>query len=109
MAFDVLSVDGRNVMRLPYVKRRAILEDLGVNGRFWWTPESFDDGSALWEVVCEHELEGVVARRRSSRYLPGEHGWVKTKNRDYSRWELEREGGRGFGASGSSCSTRVLG
>jgi ATP-dependent DNA ligase len=27
--------------------------------------------------VYEHRLEGVVADRRSGRYLPGERGWVK--------------------------------
>jgi hypothetical protein len=26
--------------------------------------------------------------RRSGRYLPGERGWVKTKNRSYWRWEV---------------------
>jgi ATP-dependent DNA ligase len=36
--------------------------------------------------------DGVVAKQRSGRYLTGERGWVKTKNRDYWRWELEREG-----------------
>jgi hypothetical protein len=40
----------------------------------------------------EHELEGVVAKRRTGRYVPGERGWVKTKNRDYWRYEMEREG-----------------
>jgi bifunctional non-homologous end joining protein LigD len=92
MAFDVLSVDGRTVTRLAYSKRREILEDLNLNGRLWRTPEAFDDGAALWEAVCEHELEGVVAKRRSGRYVPGERGWIKTKNRDYWRYELEREG-----------------
>ena len=48
----------------------------------WRTPEVFDDGEALWEAVCQHELEGIVAKRRSSRYLSGERGWVKTKNPD---------------------------
>jgi len=24
--------------------------------------------------------------------MPGERGWVKMKNRNYWRWELEREG-----------------
>jgi ATP-dependent DNA ligase len=38
-------------------------------------------GTALWEAVCEHELEGVVAKERSGRYLPGDRGWIKTKNR----------------------------
>jgi len=41
--------------------------------------------------VCAHELEGVVAKRRGGRYLPGERGWVKTKNRAYWRWDGARE------------------
>ena len=90
--FDVLSVEGRNVMDVPYAKRRGILERLGLNGGHWRTPEAFDDGHALWEAVCEHELEGVVAKRRSSRYVPGDRGWIKTKNRAYWRFEMEREG-----------------
>jgi hypothetical protein len=39
-------------------------------------------------AVREHELEGV-ANPHSGRYLPGERGWVKVKNRDY--WRYERE------------------
>ena len=50
------------------------------------------DGAALWEAVCEHELEGLFAKRLHEPYLPGERNWVKVKNRGYWRWELEREG-----------------
>jgi bifunctional non-homologous end joining protein LigD len=92
MAFDVLSVEGRSVTSLPYTERRRILEEMRLDGQQWRTPETFDDGVALWGAVCEHELEGVVAKRRSSRYAAGERGWIKTKNRDYWRYELEREG-----------------
>jgi ATP-dependent DNA ligase len=42
--------------------------------------------------VCEQGLEGVVAKRRSGRYLAGRSGRIKTKNRDYWRDEMEREG-----------------
>jgi bifunctional non-homologous end joining protein LigD len=92
IVFDVLSVDGESVASRPYSERRRILEDLRLDGRFWRTPEAFEDGEALWEAVCAHELEGVVAKPRRSRSLPGERGWVKAKNRDYWRWELERVG-----------------
>src|SRR4029450_5708183 len=70
MAFDVLSVDGEAVVSRPYSERRLILEGLRLNASHWRTPEAFDDGDALWEAVCEHELEGVVAKRRSGRYVP---------------------------------------
>jgi ATP-dependent DNA ligase len=68
------------------------LEALNLNDLHWQTPETFDDGEALWDAVCEHELEGVVAKGRSSRYTPGERDWIKTKNREYWRFEMEREG-----------------
>jgi hypothetical protein len=91
VAFDVLSVEGRSVTGEPYSERRLILEQMQLEGPCWSTPEAFEDGATLWEAVCEHELEGVVAKRRSGRYLPGERGWIKTKNRAYWRWELEGE------------------
>jgi ATP-dependent DNA ligase len=50
-----------------------------------------DDGAALFEVVCERGLEGVVAKRIDGTYRPGERGWIKIKNRDDWRYELERE------------------
>jgi bifunctional non-homologous end joining protein LigD len=91
MAFDVLSVDDEPVVSLPYSERRRILESLGLNAAQWRTPEAFDDGEALWAAVCELELEGVVAKRRSGRYVPGGRAWIKAKNREYWRYEMERE------------------
>ena len=92
VAFDVLSVEGEDVRGCPYQERRQILEELRVDGLQWRTPEAFEDGEALWAAVCEHELEGVVAKRLHEPYLCGERCWVKVKNRAYWRWELEREG-----------------
>jgi bifunctional non-homologous end joining protein LigD len=90
MVFDVLSVDGENMTGQPYARRRRVLDDLQLDGPQWRTPEAFDDGEALWEAVCEHELEGVVAKPRRGRYVPGDRGWIEVKNRAYWRWELER-------------------
>ena len=91
MVFDILSVDGETVASQPYAQRRVLLEGLQLDGPQWRTPEAFDDGEALWEAVCEHELEGLVAKPRHSRYVSGERGWVKIKNRAYWRYEMERE------------------
>jgi ATP-dependent DNA ligase len=43
--------------------------------------ETFADGPALFDAVCKLGLEGVVAKRLSSRYRASQRGWVKTKNR----------------------------
>jgi ATP-dependent DNA ligase len=41
--------------------------------------------------VSEKGLEGLVAKRLSGRYRPGERDWTKVKNRAYWRYEMERE------------------
>jgi bifunctional non-homologous end joining protein LigD len=90
--FDVLSLNGESLMHVPYSQRRSELESLALNSAHWQTPETFEDGVALFDAVCERELEGVVAKRLSGRYTPGFRGsWIKIKNRDYWRYELERE------------------
>ena len=67
LIFDVLSLDGRSLMSQPYIERRRQLEALDLNGIYWRTPETFDDGAALFEAVCERGLEG---RRRETRRRP---------------------------------------
>jgi bifunctional non-homologous end joining protein LigD len=91
MVSDLLRLDGEDLTQAPHSECRARLEAIDLNGLSWQTPESFDDGESLFQAVCEHELEGVVAKRNGSRYRPGERGLVKTKNREYWRYELERE------------------
>jgi bifunctional non-homologous end joining protein LigD len=74
---------------------RAIVSAEGpvrVRSRRGWDMTEHVDGEALWEAVCEHGLEGVVAKRRSGRYMSGKGGWIKTKNRECWRYEMEREG-----------------
>jgi bifunctional non-homologous end joining protein LigD len=92
MIFDVLRVQGEDAMCLPYSKRRSLLEALDLDGPAWRTPEVFDDGEALLEATSGLGLEGVVAKKRSDRYRPGERLWIKTKHRHYWRFgqELER-------------------
>jgi len=89
--FDVLGLDGHSLMGEPYRERRRQLDALNLNSVYWRTPETFDDGEALFEAVCERDLEGIVAKRVDSRYMPGYRGWTKIKNRAYWRYELERE------------------
>lgn len=84
-------LDGVSLLRAPYSERRAQLEALDLNDVYWRTPDGFDDGEALFNAVCERELEGIVAKRVDGLYRPGERGWIKIKNREYWRYELERE------------------
>jgi bifunctional non-homologous end joining protein LigD len=92
VAFDLRGLDGTDLTARPYEERRDLLVNLGLDGRGWATSESFEDGEALFSSVCDHGLEGVVAKKRSSRYRPGQRGWMKTKNPNYWRRESEIEG-----------------
>jgi bifunctional non-homologous end joining protein LigD len=91
VAFDLLSLDGTDTMREPYWKRREILETLDLVGSHWITTPSFDDGEALWTVVADEDLYGLVAKPLGSTYKPNERGWLKVKNKAYWKYEVERE------------------
>jgi len=84
LAFDLLFLDGQPLLDQPYTERRALLEQLELNGRHWQTPPSFTDaaGAEVLEVSQHHGLEGVVAKRLQSRYEPGKRtsAWRKIKN-----------------------------
>jgi bifunctional non-homologous end joining protein LigD len=38
LIFDLPYLDGRSLLPLPYVERRAQLDGLGLTGPSWWTP-----------------------------------------------------------------------
>lgn len=80
--FDVLSLRGRDLTRLPFRERRRLLHGLGLNGPSWQVTPSHDaDGEQMLEVARSHRLEGVVAKRLDSLYEPGRRSpnWVKIK------------------------------
>ena len=69
MVFDLLRLDGRDLTSEPLEARRALLEgldELGATG--WQVPGTYDDGPMLHEATRTQGLEGVVSKRRSSRY-----------------------------------------
>lgn len=81
MIFDLLRLDGRDLIALPYAQRRAALESLALAGPHWLAPPSFADGAATRAAAEENALEGVVAKRLTSVYRPGQRSpdWVKVK------------------------------
>ena len=82
MIFDLLWLDGHSLMELPYAERRERLAGLALDGEAWQTPEHVvGHGKQLLEASQEQHLEGIVAKRLSSRYEPGRRGgaWLKIK------------------------------
>lgn len=83
LIFDLLHLDGRSLLDLPYDQRRELLLGLELSGPSWQTPPAFaGSGAAAVRASRERQLEGVMAKRRTSRYLPGRRSpeWVKVKN-----------------------------
>ena len=83
LLFDVLHAGGQRQLSMTYDQRRSVLEDLGLDGPHWATPPAFHgDGAAAMEVSKAQGLEGVLAKRRDSGYLPGRRSrdWLKAKH-----------------------------
>jgi bifunctional non-homologous end joining protein LigD len=88
VVFDVLAVDGRPVVDLPLVERMALLDDLFVpGGPFVRSDPVVGAGTALYAAAEQQGLEGILAKRRSSAYLPGRRSsdWLKIKVRRPAR------------------------
>ncbi len=81
--FDVLYLDGHSTFPLAYEQRREVLEALELEGPAWRAPAYHrGEGKALLVATRELGIEGVVAKRLDSTYLPGQRNssWVKVKN-----------------------------
>jgi bifunctional non-homologous end joining protein LigD len=63
--FDVLHLDGQWTHPLPYAERRALLEELALDGPAWRTPATISIDRRVDFIACVEELglEGVVAKR----------------------------------------------
>jgi bifunctional non-homologous end joining protein LigD len=80
-AFDVLSLDGRSLLRAKYSDRRRILEALADGGGLIVPEQLPGDGPEALEYARAHRWEGVVAKKRDSTYQPGRRSssWLKDK------------------------------
>jgi bifunctional non-homologous end joining protein LigD len=84
LAFDVLHLDGHSTRELPYEHRRELLLELALDGPSWRTPRHFvAETDEVLAATRERGLEGIVAKRLGSAYLPGARNgaWVKHKHR----------------------------
>jgi bifunctional non-homologous end joining protein LigD len=89
--FDVLEMDGEPLLELPLVERRERLTRLlDRRSKDVRVSESFDDGTALYEAARSEGLEGVLAKRADSRYLPGKRTreWLKVKTHGHQEFVI---------------------
>jgi len=82
VAFDLLWLDGRELVGLPLEERRELLEDVvEQDERLQVVAHVEREGKAFVEAARKLRLEGVVAKKKGSRYQPGRRGpeWRKIK------------------------------
>ncbi|WP_068264646.1 non-homologous end-joining DNA ligase [Janibacter limosus] len=101
VVFDVVRLLGQDLTTQPWATRRALLEQLELDGPRWQVPPTHEDGEGLLAATAEQGLEGIVSKRRSSPYSPGRRSsdWLKRPHRDtlsvvVGGWRPEAGGNR---------------
>jgi bifunctional non-homologous end joining protein LigD len=82
--FDLLHLDGRSLLDEPLEQRRRLLADvLRPDPRVRMSEHIEAEGLAFFEAARVRGLEGIMAKRRASAYLPGKRtlDWQKIKIR----------------------------
>ncbi|HEU4371559.1 MAG TPA: DNA ligase D [Methylomirabilota bacterium] len=79
--FDALTLDGRDLRRLPLSERKACLAlAVPARGVIRYGDHVSGQGEAFYEAAAEQRVEGVIAKRADSRYTGGRtRDWLKLK------------------------------
>jgi DNA ligase D-like protein (predicted ligase) len=83
VAFDLLHLDGRDLLTTPLKRRVALLRDV-----YSWdhlvtlSQSTVGQGKALFGFAKDRDLEGIIAKDLDSLYFPGARtkDWLKIKN-----------------------------
>jgi ATP-dependent DNA ligase len=81
-AFDLLHLNGEDLRSRPIEERRAKLGELLVaaDQRLAFSDAFEGDGSEFFKAAEGHGLEGIISKRKGSRYKSGpSNAWLKTK------------------------------
>lgn len=80
--FDILWLNGKDLTGLPLVERKAILEaSLPTSDQIRISDSFQTTGIAFFDAARQMGLEGIIAKKQDSPYLPGvrNHDWLKIK------------------------------
>jgi ATP-dependent DNA ligase len=82
-------LDGRDLRSLPLMERKNILRRVvSTHPRILYARHFERNGCDLFRLVCEQDLEGIVAKRRDAAYR---EDWFKIRNPNYSQFEGRQE------------------
>jgi bifunctional non-homologous end joining protein LigD len=80
--FDLLWIDGLNIMNEPLHIRREILKQLmPESGTIRFSDHIDDIGNDFFEIAKKNNLEGIIAKKKDSVYIPDSRAktWLKIK------------------------------
>jgi bifunctional non-homologous end joining protein LigD len=84
-AFDLMFLDGESLNELTLLQRKAQLKRIlpkSLTGRIRFTDHVVERGLDLFAALEVQQLEGMVAKRADSLYVPGRSKeWLKVKTR----------------------------
>lgn len=81
--------NGMDVRELPLLERKRILGQVAKgHPRILVARHLSGIGCDLFKLVCENDLEGIVAKRKDGAYG---HEWFKIRNPNYTQYQGRRE------------------
>jgi bifunctional non-homologous end joining protein LigD len=93
-AFDLLMSNGKDLRTEKLTDRKQELRRLMAKdpeSRMRYADHIEQYGTALFQRVCEMDLEGIVAKHRLAPYTTERTTWFKIKNRSYSQMQGREE------------------
>jgi bifunctional non-homologous end joining protein LigD len=105
-AFDVLHLDGRDMLKVPLDERRAHLARIVAGTRVLSSDALPGSPSDIEHAVRGLELEGIVAKKRRSIYEPGRRStaWIKVKFNRRQEFVIG-----GYKPNATNCESLVVG
>ncbi|MBX9972532.1 RNA ligase family protein [Cytobacillus firmus] len=85
--FDVIYHKGEKLTHLTLIERKEILESLIHNDQYFAKVQwMLGNGEAYFDLVKQHDLEGIVLKRASSKYQINKRSqdWLKVINYQYA-------------------------
>jgi bifunctional non-homologous end joining protein LigD len=83
IVFDILKKYGRSLVDLPLMERKAILKKAVKEGQHVLVNDYVEEkGEQFYRAVLQHDLEGMVTKRKDSTYEQRLRtgSWLKVKN-----------------------------
>jgi bifunctional non-homologous end joining protein LigD len=101
LCFDLLHFAGLNLRNATYLERRRYLTQCLLPSAHVQLVHTSDDAEQLYAASLAAGFEGIVAKRKDSRYQPGKRAgtWIKYKERHTAEFVVggytQGRGGRG--------------